>query len=340
MTPSQVTLNPYEILGVSATASKAEITKAVAIAMKRKQYPVKAIAEAQKCLLDPKRRLLSDYLQPILPSVQRLKRQDYSLLKTDPPSFSILSEFDRLETAKMQPFAIVNPLTQPPDSGYKPGGDREVLSPQSILSKVDCNSQPPSVPESPKKSAIAIWSFDIIRVVGAILILSGFFHLTGSSGAMETSRNTAVSQQIQTSPSTVESRSESPVRERIQTSPSNIESRSEYTPKPRRKIRIKRSPSTPEPSSVRRTYRFPLSVCGDSNARGLQTWYPVYVDYSESRLQFIRDRYCGDAYKKLRETGEVSIQVASFNSRRDAEQFAELMQQKIGSGEVGDPTQL
>jgi DnaJ-class molecular chaperone len=40
--------NPYDILGVSSAASKAEITKAVAVAMKRKQYPVDVIAKAQK----------------------------------------------------------------------------------------------------------------------------------------------------------------------------------------------------------------------------------------------------------------------------------------------------
>ncbi|MGI8502094.1 MAG: hypothetical protein ACR2LR_13300 [Hassallia sp.] len=32
--------NPYDILGVSKAASKVEITKAVALAMKRKQHPV------------------------------------------------------------------------------------------------------------------------------------------------------------------------------------------------------------------------------------------------------------------------------------------------------------
>lgn len=40
--------NPYEILGVSQAASKAEIIKAVAMAMKRKEYSVNQIAKAQK----------------------------------------------------------------------------------------------------------------------------------------------------------------------------------------------------------------------------------------------------------------------------------------------------
>ena len=48
--------NPYDILGVSEAASKAEITKAVALAMKRKHYPVDVIAKAQKKLNEGRRK--------------------------------------------------------------------------------------------------------------------------------------------------------------------------------------------------------------------------------------------------------------------------------------------
>ncbi len=44
--------NPYTILGVSPAASKAEITKAVAVAMKRKQYPVDANTSRLRLELD------------------------------------------------------------------------------------------------------------------------------------------------------------------------------------------------------------------------------------------------------------------------------------------------
>ncbi len=40
--------NPYNILGLTSASSKAEITKAMAVAMKQKAYPIDAIAKAQK----------------------------------------------------------------------------------------------------------------------------------------------------------------------------------------------------------------------------------------------------------------------------------------------------
>ena len=73
--------NPYEILGISRSASKAEITKAVAVAMKRKQYPVDVIAKAQKSLMKSEERIIADYLLPILPTITRFKSSDLSALQ-------------------------------------------------------------------------------------------------------------------------------------------------------------------------------------------------------------------------------------------------------------------
>lgn len=97
MENSPSSANPYDVLGISQAASKAEITKAVAMAMKRKQYPVKVIADAQKSLMNPKKRLLADYLRPVLPTVKRLKREDLSRLETPAPTLVFLSKFEGLE---------------------------------------------------------------------------------------------------------------------------------------------------------------------------------------------------------------------------------------------------
>lgn len=91
--------NPYDILGLSSAASKAEITKAVAVAMKRKQYPVDVIAKAQKSLMKPDERIIADYLRPILPIIKRFEYTDLSALEKPKPSLTFLSEYDGLELA-------------------------------------------------------------------------------------------------------------------------------------------------------------------------------------------------------------------------------------------------
>ncbi len=100
--PNPHSLNPYDILGVSQAASKAEITKAVAVAMKRKQYPVHVIAKAQKSLLKSEERIIADYLRPILPTIKRFKHTDLSALEQPAPTLVLLSEFDGLEEAMIQ----------------------------------------------------------------------------------------------------------------------------------------------------------------------------------------------------------------------------------------------
>ncbi len=91
--------NPYDILGVSPSASKAEITKALARAMQRKQYPVDVIAKAQKSLMKPDERIIADYLRPVLPPIKRFKYSDLSALLTPIPKLTLLAEFDGLDQA-------------------------------------------------------------------------------------------------------------------------------------------------------------------------------------------------------------------------------------------------
>ncbi|CDM92686.1 MAG: molecular chaperone DnaJ [Limnospira sp. PMC 1291.21] len=91
--------NPYQVLEVSPSASKAEITKAFAMAMKRKKYSPDLIARARKALMDDKERLIADYLHPVLPPIQRFKRQDFSELEKPIPVFEMISEFDDLSSA-------------------------------------------------------------------------------------------------------------------------------------------------------------------------------------------------------------------------------------------------
>jgi len=94
--------NPYTILGVSQAASKAEINKAVAVAMKSKQYPVDVIAKAQKILISSEERIIADYLRPILPPIKRFKYSNLSELGEPLPNLVVLPEFDGLEEALNQ----------------------------------------------------------------------------------------------------------------------------------------------------------------------------------------------------------------------------------------------
>jgi hypothetical protein len=91
--------NAYDVLGVSQTASNAEITKSFALAMKRREYPPEAIAKARKSLMNPEERIIADYLRPVLPRIDRFKRQDFTALSEPVPSVDWLPEFDRLEDA-------------------------------------------------------------------------------------------------------------------------------------------------------------------------------------------------------------------------------------------------
>ena len=84
-------------------------------------------------------------------------------------------------------------------------------------------------------------------------------------------------------------------------------------------------------------YDFPLNSCGDKDPGGANSWYPVYVMDTPENLNRIKFSYCRDAIPKYREEkGIQSIQVASFLNKKKAQEFANLMQEEIGSGEVGE----
>lgn len=91
--------NPYEVLGVPMTASNQEIAAAMASAIKAKKYPPQVIAEAQRTLLDPQRRLLANFFLPMLPTVHRWRRFDLSELDSAEVVMEPLSEYDGLEDA-------------------------------------------------------------------------------------------------------------------------------------------------------------------------------------------------------------------------------------------------
>ncbi|HLP87987.1 MAG TPA: hypothetical protein VK184_05190 [Nostocaceae cyanobacterium] len=99
---NQVILNPYEILGVSPSASKSEIVAAKVAAMKRKQYPINVLAEAERSLLKSEKRIIADYTRPTLPPVKRFKRENLKLLDSLEPSLKFLSQFDGLDSALNQ----------------------------------------------------------------------------------------------------------------------------------------------------------------------------------------------------------------------------------------------
>ena len=88
-------------------------------------------------------------------------------------------------------------------------------------------------------------------------------------------------------------------------------------------------------------WQFPRSRCGDTNYSGLQNFYPVYVNRTDTTtLKYLKQNYCRDAYISIRKnSGKRSIQVASFSDRAKAFAFARIMldDPKVKSGEVGEP---
>ena len=91
--------NPYDVLEVSPGASKKEITIAFTIAMKKRKYSASAIAIARKSLMNPQERIIADYLRPIIPTIERFKRSDYSILNKPVAKIEFLPEFDNLAEA-------------------------------------------------------------------------------------------------------------------------------------------------------------------------------------------------------------------------------------------------
>ncbi|HEY9596551.1 MAG TPA: protein kinase [Cyanophyceae cyanobacterium] len=88
--------------------------------------------------------------------------------------------------------------------------------------------------------------------------------------------------------------------------------------------------------------QFPQPSCGDSpptNTTSPIEFYPVFIEDTDSNLQFVQSNFCTDAYRTTRKDINIpAIQVASFTDRNRAELFRDFMQRKIGSADVGQPT--
>jgi hypothetical protein len=92
--------NPYDILDVSPDTPMKEIPQAFAMAMKQRKYPASAIAKARKLLMNPKERIIADYLRPILSKdIRDFQREDFSQLEASEIILEFSSDFDGLEEA-------------------------------------------------------------------------------------------------------------------------------------------------------------------------------------------------------------------------------------------------
>lgn len=89
--------------------------------------------------------------------------------------------------------------------------------------------------------------------------------------------------------------------------------------------------------------RFPQYECGDPlptnpNAYPINL-YPVFIDFSDRNLQIARSQYCQDAIEKPRkDSGKLSVQVASFVDSERANAFRDFLSVRVGTVEVGAPT--
>lgn len=90
---------------------------------------------------------------------------------------------------------------------------------------------------------------------------------------------------------------------------------------------------------------FPKDTCGDRMPTNINefpvNFYPVYAEPTAGILQYIKVNLCRDAYSMTRkDIGQRATQVGSFTSYERAEQFSKFLQNKIGSGEVGQPRRV
>lgn len=90
---------------------------------------------------------------------------------------------------------------------------------------------------------------------------------------------------------------------------------------------------------------FPKDTCGDQIPTNIKdfpvNFYPVYAEPTAGILQYIKVNLCRDAYSMTRkDIGQRATQVGSFTSYERAEQFSKFLQNKIGSGEIGEPRRV
>ena len=75
--------NPYQVLNVSQDANSSEIMRAMALAMRTRQYTPREIAEARAILSKPATRLAADFTFPIFPKVSVIKELESIEQPTD-----------------------------------------------------------------------------------------------------------------------------------------------------------------------------------------------------------------------------------------------------------------
>lgn len=93
--------------------------------------------------------------------------------------------------------------------------------------------------------------------------------------------------------------------------------------------------AAPSPSSSPSPVASP--TCGDPPDSAALAWYPVFLDGAD--LEEVRNKHCKDAIAvKRSETGNPSIQVASFSSYDRAERFANKVQGVVGSPKTPEGT--
>jgi len=348
MENKQCSVNPYDILGVSQAASKAEITKAMAIAMKRKEYPLQAIAAAQKSLLDSQKRIVADYLRPILPPIKRFKRTDFSSIETTAPELNLLADFEATDLDIEQKVAnYIRDDMDPNLSSHFAEADTSLEAGAELSSKEELSvkfigaslsKRPKVMPQSELKPEFkfngshlvldGIRFFVWLFVFGQIF--SGFVLAVNSGNELETERKQAQKIEDLTWSKSPEVIPIQPI-EKLPEPP---------TPVRQEKPRSPRTEPVVRPQFSDRYYAkgYPKNTCGDRDPGGTNDWYPVYVNYSEDNLNRVRNFYCRDAIEKRRQTGELSVQVASFLNRSDAVELANIFKVDLGSGEVGQPS--
>lgn len=104
--------------------------------------------------------------------------------------------------------------------------------------------------------------------------------------------------------------------------------------------------STPEvPQNPFNAVTFPQDACGDTLPENPNEYpvslYRVFIDFSEENLNKITSDFCRDAFKKRRDKSQKDeIQVASFLSLSRANSFKDFMIEKLGSGDVSEPSTI
>ena len=75
--------NPYTILGVSQDATNQDIIRAVAMAMRKREYSTREIAEARTILSKPATRLAADFTLPIFPARKKIKKKKKTVQESE-----------------------------------------------------------------------------------------------------------------------------------------------------------------------------------------------------------------------------------------------------------------